>query len=70
MKLFLAFNLLVLLMSGCHYNSVMKRSNIEYAEDQNISLKEDSKTGRRPVYFFSSTYRTRGPGGGGFGFGK
>lgn len=71
MKVFLILmNVFMIFVSVYSYYSTATNSNIDYAEDMNISLKEDSKTGRRPTFFFSTTYRTRGPGGGGFGFGK
>ncbi|MCB1157842.1 MAG: hypothetical protein H7A25_02675 [Leptospiraceae bacterium] len=69
MKFVLIWNIILMLLTGYRYYAVNSRSNIEYAEGVNISLKEDSRTGRRPIYFFG-TLRSRTPSGGGFGFGK
>ena len=69
MKAFIIWNAIVFTFTSYSYYSASTAKNIEYAEGVNISLKQDSRTGRRPIYFFGSL-RPRSPSGGGFSFGK
>ncbi|MCB1146143.1 MAG: hypothetical protein KDK38_05020 [Leptospiraceae bacterium] len=70
MKWLMIFNLPLAFFTSMFFLSGVRKSNIDYAEGENISIKEDSVTNRRPSYFFGAYYRTRGPSGGGIGVGK
>lgn len=69
MKLFIIWNVILFFFTTYSYYSSSSGKNIDYAEGTKVSLKQDSRTGRRPIYFFGSL-RPRSPSGGGFSFGK
>lgn len=67
----IVFSVMLLSNSFCFYNAVTK-SNVPIATGTKFSIREDSQTRARPMFFFSPFYRSRQRtiGGGGIGVGK
>ena len=59
----------LLALTGLGVWATYSNKLIDAAEDFNFSVREDSKTKKRPA-FFPAYFKGRSPTGGGFGFGK
>lgn len=68
-KVILIWILFLTGLTGYGVWATFSQNLIDYADDFRFSLREESASGRRPL-FFPPYFQNRGPRGGGFGYGK